>query len=142
MALAALRGAAKSVSQATGIAQDNVIFAMLLFAFVVWITTKGELGKYLAFFKPGTNVSTNSLGIDDYVTASSTTGSAANPIGQAVSAAGNAGNAIGQATGIQQAVGAIPGVATVKSWLTSPSMQQGLGTTLGLPSWMTNIPGF
>jgi hypothetical protein len=37
-----------------GIAQDNIIFAMLLFAFVVWITTKGELKTYLAFFAPGT----------------------------------------------------------------------------------------
>jgi hypothetical protein len=37
----------KQISAATGIAQDNVIFAMILFAFVVWITTKGELGTYL-----------------------------------------------------------------------------------------------
>lgn len=135
MALAALRGAARGVSQATNnfIAQDDIIFAMVLFAFIIWITTKGELQTYLGFFKPGTNAAngqTGALGIDQYVTASSTSGAAANPIGQAVSAAGNAGNAIGQATGIQQAIGAIPGVSTLKGWLTSPTMQQSL-----LPSW-------
>ena len=44
-----------TISGATdvGIAQDNIIFAMLLFGFVVWITTKGELATYLALFKPG-----------------------------------------------------------------------------------------
>jgi hypothetical protein len=60
-----------TISGATdvGIAQDNIIFAMLLFGFVVWITTKGELATYLAFFKPGSaGIPTNP------VTASSTSG--------------------------------------------------------------------
>lgn len=45
--------ASRSAINNPGIAQDNVIFAVLLFGFVVWITTKGELPTYLAFFKPG-----------------------------------------------------------------------------------------
>jgi len=54
---AALRGlgAVSSVNRITvpGISQDNIIFAALLFAFIVWITSKGELPTYIAFFKPG-----------------------------------------------------------------------------------------
>jgi hypothetical protein len=64
-------GAARGASAVTGIAQDNIIFAMILFAFVVWITTKGELATYAAFFKPGAGA----LGpTPDTVTASSTSG--------------------------------------------------------------------
>lgn len=83
MAIAALKSAARSVAQSTGIAQDNIIFAMVVFAFVVWITTKGELKTYLQFFTPGSNPASNALGIDETVTASSTgvapAASAANP---------------------------------------------------------------
>lgn len=53
---AILKGAFRAPGQVaggTGIAQDNIIFAMLLFAFIVWITTKGELPLYLSFFKKG-----------------------------------------------------------------------------------------
>jgi hypothetical protein len=49
---AASRTARGSIS-AVGIGQDDIIFAMVLFAFVVWITTRGELQKYLSFFTPG-----------------------------------------------------------------------------------------
>jgi hypothetical protein len=62
----------KQIAAATGIAQDNVIFAMILFAFIVWITTKGELQTYIAFFKPGAATGPAT----DPVTASSTTGGA------------------------------------------------------------------
>ena len=76
MAIAALRGAARGVSQATGIAQDNIIFAMVLFAFVVWVTSKGELSIYLGFFKPGANPTSNPLGIDTTVAPTSSGGGA------------------------------------------------------------------
>lgn len=86
MSVAALKGAARGVSQATGIAQDNIIFAMLLFAFVVWVTTKGELATYLAFFKPGAGTGPKA----DLVTATPSDGTkatAANPnIGTVVGA--------------------------------------------------------
>lgn len=69
-----VRGAVSRVPSAAGIGQDDIIFAMLTFAFVVWITTKGELPIYLAFFKPGTGAQgPTPIG----VTASSTTGSSA-----------------------------------------------------------------
>lgn len=79
-ALDAAKGAlsaSRRVINNPGIAQDNVIFAMLLFAFVVWITTKGELGTYLAFFKPGTGTGP----ITDPIVASSTTGATQAPGG-------------------------------------------------------------
>lgn len=93
MAIAALKGASRGVSQVTGIAQDNIIFAMLLFAFVVWITTKGELTLYLSFFKPGAAAGPAT----DPVTASSTTG-ATNPAGAfgGATTAGGATGIIGQ----------------------------------------------
>lgn len=59
------------IAASTGIAQDNIIFALVLFAFVVWITTKGELGKYLSFFTP---VAGKQGPVSPDVTASSTTG--------------------------------------------------------------------
>jgi hypothetical protein len=36
----------------TGISQDNIIFGMLLLAFVIFITIKGELPTYMGFFTP------------------------------------------------------------------------------------------
>ena len=41
-----VRGAVSRVPAVAGIGQDDVIFAMIAFAFVVWITTKGELPIY------------------------------------------------------------------------------------------------
>lgn len=75
MAVRQFMGVARGASAVTGIAQDNIIFAMILFAFVVWITTKGELPTYAAFFKPGSGV----LGPTPVpVSASSTTGATPN----------------------------------------------------------------
>jgi hypothetical protein len=59
------------VAASTGLSQDNIIFAMVLFSFVVWITTKGELGKYLSFFTP---VAGKQGPVTDPVTPSPTTG--------------------------------------------------------------------
>ena len=42
--------AAASISRATGISQDNIIFGIILLAFVVYITVEGELPAYLGFF--------------------------------------------------------------------------------------------
>lgn len=76
MAVRQFMGAARGASAVTGIAQDNIIFAMVLFAFVVWITTKGELPTYAAFFKPGSGA----LGPTPVtVAASSTTGQTSTP---------------------------------------------------------------
>lgn len=76
MAVRQFVGAARQASAVTGIAQDNIIFAMLLFAFVVWITTKGELSTYAAFFKPASGA----LGPTPIpVSASSTTSSTVVP---------------------------------------------------------------
>lgn len=76
---AILKGTLKAparIAAGTGIAQDNIIFAMLLFAFVVWITTKKELPIYLSFFKSG---KTQGLPAD-HITASPTTGGASSPL--------------------------------------------------------------
>lgn len=64
------------VANATGLSQDNIIFAMVLFAFVVWITTKGELPTYLSYFKP---VAGTQGPAATHVQASSTTGASATP---------------------------------------------------------------
>lgn len=101
-----IAAAPSKVAAATGIAQDNVIFAMVLFAFVVWVTTKGELGLYLSFFTPGSGAGPPV----DTVTASSTTGAAAipsssvlsGPLGNVVNSVQSAGDTLGKATGIQQ----------------------------------------
>lgn len=75
VAKAALNAPSK-LAAASGISQDNIIFALVAFAFVVWITTKGELPTYLGFFKPS-----GSLGpVSTAISASSTTG-AASPSG-------------------------------------------------------------
>lgn len=105
--LRAAIGAPSKVANATGIAQDNIIFAMVLFAFVVWITTKGELPTYLGFFTP---ISGKQGPAVDTVTASSTTGGASQipsssvlsgPLGNVVNTVQTVGNAAGKATGIQ-----------------------------------------
>lgn len=36
-----------------GIPQDNIIFAFIFLAFVIFITVKGELRTYMGFFVPG-----------------------------------------------------------------------------------------
>jgi hypothetical protein len=64
--------APRQLSTATGISQDNIIFAMVLLSFFIWITSKGELPTYLAFFKPG-NVGPPT----DPITATPSTGAAA-----------------------------------------------------------------
>lgn len=84
-----VRGAVSRVPAVAGIGQDDVIFAMIAFAFVVWITTKGELPIYLAFFKPGTGTPGPT---PVTVAASSTSGqfsTAANPVVGTVIGAGN-----------------------------------------------------
>ena len=48
--------AAASISRATGISQDNIIFGIILLAFVVYITVEGELPAYLGFFIPQRNL--------------------------------------------------------------------------------------
>lgn len=96
-----IAAAPSRAAAATGISQDNIIFAMILFAFVVWITTKGELQKYLSFFTPVAGKQGPAV---DPVSASSTTGqtsTAANP---------NVGTVVG--------AGAIPGFPGVN--LTNP----------------------
>jgi hypothetical protein len=46
----AIQGAIKGTT-GVGIAQDNIIFGLVLLAFVLWIIQKGELQTYLSFFK-------------------------------------------------------------------------------------------
>jgi len=80
-----------TISGATdvGIAQDNIIFAMLLFGFVVWITTKGELATYLAFFKPGSaGIPTNPVTASSTSGATGTTATPGNPVVGTVVGAG------------------------------------------------------
>jgi hypothetical protein len=43
----------KAALNSTGISQDNIIFGMVLLAFVIFITLKGELRIYMGFFTPG-----------------------------------------------------------------------------------------
>jgi hypothetical protein len=46
----AIQGAIKGTT-GVAIAQDNIIFGLVLLAFVIWIVQKGELPTYLSFFK-------------------------------------------------------------------------------------------
>jgi hypothetical protein len=119
--------ATNQIAASTGIAQDNVIFAMIAFAFIVWITSKGELPTYLAFFKPGSNGVGNPLGIDTTVTPSSTTG----------------GGATGAA--VPSAIPGVPaltsnplqGLPYVPTWLGGT----GQGITSGLPDHIGGVVG-
>jgi hypothetical protein len=43
----------KTAGTSTGISQDNIIFGMVLLAFVIFITLKGELSTYMGFFARG-----------------------------------------------------------------------------------------
>jgi hypothetical protein len=93
-----VRGATSQAVQgsisAVGIGQDDIIFAMVLFAFVVWITTKGELPKYLSFFIPGATQGPPT----SPVTATPATGAATNPAGAfgGATSAGGATGVVGQ----------------------------------------------
>src|ERR1700729_993077 len=87
----AVYSASRSAINNPGISQDNIIFAVVIFAFIVWITTKGELKTYLSFFTPGATQAPPTIP----VTASSTTGG-----GAASAAAGTVANAPAQASGI------------------------------------------
>ena len=118
----------------SGISQDNIIFAAVLFSFIIWITSKGELPRYISFFNPsgtkqGPPVSS--------FTASSTTGTtpaqaAANQSNATV--AGQVGAALGNATGATGLANTGIGSA-IRGFLTSP------GATTSLPggiwSWLT-----
>jgi hypothetical protein len=97
--------ASRQVINNPGIAQDNVIFAMILFAFIVWITTKGELPKYISFFKPGAATGPAT----DPVTASSTTGATtpSSVVNNTVTGINNAVNG----TAIGSAITALTGTA-------------------------------
>lgn len=52
LANVATRGAVKSIATSTDVSQDNIIFGLILLAFVIYITVKGELPTYLGFFTP------------------------------------------------------------------------------------------
>jgi hypothetical protein len=135
MAVAALRGAARGVSQATGIAQDNIIFAMVLFAFVVWVTTKGELSTYLGFFKPGANATSNPLGIDTTVTATSSAGAAIPGATQSPSSGGTiVPSGIPGVPGLNTSnpLAGIPGLGGLSEWFTGNSSAGTLGVTPSL----------
>ncbi len=116
------------IASGTGIAQDNIIFAMVLFAFVVWITTKGELPVYLSFFKPGASQGPPT----NPVTASSTTGSVTSNVNETVaSGIGQIGKVIaGAATG--NTVGAVGG-AIYNGVIQQPlNIIKSLGKSLGI----------
>lgn len=113
------------VANATGLSQDNIIFAMVFFAFIVWITSKGELPTYLSYFKP---VAGKQGPAATNVQASSTTG-ASTPsaaVNSAVGAINNAitsnpvGGAISAALGKPLTLSTTPGgiASTVWGWIT------------------------
>lgn len=134
---AALRGlgAVSGANRLTvpGISQDNVIFAAILFSFIVWITSKGELPRYISFFNPqGTKQGPPVASF----TASPSTGlspaqAASNQAGATV--AGQAGAAAGAATGASNLGNTI--LSPFRSFLTSPGATTNLGS--GIWQWIT-----
>jgi hypothetical protein len=118
--------APSAISGATGISQDNIIFAMVLFAFVVYITTKNELPTYLAFFKPG--ATQGPLTAADNVTASSTTGTPTSVPAAITQTLGNV------PTQVQNLIGGNVGGALYNAVIKQPlGLIQGLGHSLGIP---------
>lgn len=104
------------VASATGLSQDNIIFAMVLFAFVVWIVSKGELPLYLSYFKPvtgkqgpaATNVQASSTSAPPTASSVPSGGDGANPVtGVLPGIAGFAGASTN--TGINNAINSITG---------------------------------
>jgi hypothetical protein len=63
----------KRALQSTGISQDNIIFGMVLLAFVIFITIKGELRTYMAFFTPGANQGPSAVPVSTTAQTSTTT---------------------------------------------------------------------
>lgn len=105
--------ATKAVGTATGVSQDNIIFGLVLLAFVVYITVKGELPIYLGFFTPQSQLGPAT----DTVAATSASGTTA-PAGS-----------------VQSVVQSIPGANLI------PGLSGSGGTNSILPSWMTtSIP--
>ena len=130
----ATRGASRSVASTTGISQDNIIFAMLILAFVIYITVKDELPTYLAFFKPTDHlrpaVDTVSVGSDSNPVSSAASGTLASGVGQAGSIISGA--TTGGITGAAKAVGG----AIYNGIVTQPlSMIKGIGKSIGIPGF-------
>lgn len=104
------------VASATGLSQDNIIFAMVLFAFLVWITTKGELPTYLSYFKPvtgkqgpaATNVQASSTTAPPTASSVPSGGDGANPVTGVVSGLAGAAGASTN-TGINNAINSVFG---------------------------------
>jgi hypothetical protein len=63
----------KQALQSAGISQDNIIFGMVLLAFVIFITIKGELSQYMAFFTPGANLGPAAVPVSTTAQTSATT---------------------------------------------------------------------
>jgi hypothetical protein len=64
---------ATTAGTSVGISQDNIIFGMVLLAFVIFITIKGELSTYMSFFTPGANLGPAAVPVSTSATASTTT---------------------------------------------------------------------
>jgi hypothetical protein len=63
--------------------QSTVIFGTLLFAFIVYITLRGQLPAYLDLFKPGANTS-SPIASSGVATSSASSGSGGGGIGGAI----------------------------------------------------------
>jgi hypothetical protein len=74
----------KAALNSTGISQDNIIFGMVLLAFVIFITLKGELRIYMGFFTPGASQGPSAVPVSTAAQAttvgSGTPGLSANPL--------------------------------------------------------------
>lgn len=99
-----------------GISQDNIIFGMVILAFIIYISMKGELKTYLGFFTPA-------------AASSSTTSSAApTPLAKALTPT-TPGGTLPDATNQQGifggGLGSLPYVGGVFRWLGTPSTSSG-----------------
>lgn len=135
---AALRGlgAVSGVNRVTvpGISQDNIIFAAVLFSFVVWITSKGELPRYISFFNPrGTK---QGPPVSQFTASPSTGQTPAQAAANQSNATliGQAGAAAGAATGASSFGNTGIG-SELRGFLTSPGATTNLGT--GIWQWIT-----
>jgi hypothetical protein len=109
----AIQGAIKGTT-GVAIAQDNIIFGLVLLAFVLWIVQKGELQTYLAFFKG------QGAGFVPVPVTGTPAQAAANSAQQ--TAVGQAGAALGNLTGASGFGNTQIGSA-IRGFLNSPSAQ-------------------
>jgi hypothetical protein len=108
----------KTAGTSTGISQDNIIFGMVLLAFVIFITLKGELRTYMGFFTPSGSLGPAAVPV-------STAAQTSTPVATAQTGAING---LINSTGLGGLITSLTGVNPLSVSVTPNSIASGIGS--------------